>query len=628
MEFEQYLERDILTFLDSKIDKKENTSIDREEEYGLYLTKDYLKELNYALDNDELTRAKKLFDELKTNYSRLPKSSVERKKIYSLLEKMYDKIQNYVRIKEGKIEVIKQGDLEVFKDTTEKFSSITDRMEKDSSIATGITLEDIKTNPKISEPLKRTELPIGLDTDGKSKDNPFHDKKKHIDKNSIAVEANISGSTIKDQLEKPKTKENEYIEKEAAKLDTKIDYENPRQQSSPSHMHRNHKSHDENHDTTNTNPVDWKNEIIDRTAIHLERLRMHVTDKLLEELRRKLDENNDKQNQKIESLRKEIVKQVIEELDKTFKKEKSEASDKIEHLRTEILDKVYHQAQHIISSKDIQDNVNNIVVENYDVNDNKQGDRLHKDIIRIPALNSSEKSLKHSININRNTVVKISRDESLDKFENEVRTHEIMASKYSGYELRIIYEQAIYYMFDNKYSEAAKLFRKIITVQPNNKAAHIRLQECIEKQPELFKDREIMPDFEFKTIIKPLNTDINRTESLDTSVSTDINGENVSIIDDTDAEKDIAADIDNFKDEMTERVDTFSDDIKKLQKYDIRHKYNDEELQRMYEEAVYTMFQSNYEEAARIFSEILKIRPENKAARIRLQECKEATNNA
>jgi hypothetical protein len=88
MEFEQYLERDILTFLDSKIYKKENTSIDREEEYGLYLTRDYLKELNYALDNDELTRAKKLFDELKVNYSRLPKSSVERKKIYSLLEKM------------------------------------------------------------------------------------------------------------------------------------------------------------------------------------------------------------------------------------------------------------------------------------------------------------------------------------------------------------------------------------------------------------------------------------------------------------------------------------------------------------------------------------------------------------
>ena len=65
MDFEQYLERDILTFLDSKIYKKESTSIDREEEYGLYLTKDYLKELNYALDNDELTRAKKLFDELK-----------------------------------------------------------------------------------------------------------------------------------------------------------------------------------------------------------------------------------------------------------------------------------------------------------------------------------------------------------------------------------------------------------------------------------------------------------------------------------------------------------------------------------------------------------------------------------
>ena len=61
MEFEQYLERDIITFLDSKTEKKDSTNIDREEEYGIYLMRDYLKELNYALDNDELTKAKKLF---------------------------------------------------------------------------------------------------------------------------------------------------------------------------------------------------------------------------------------------------------------------------------------------------------------------------------------------------------------------------------------------------------------------------------------------------------------------------------------------------------------------------------------------------------------------------------------
>jgi len=552
MEFEQYLERDILTFLDSKIYKKENTSIDREEEYGLYLTKDYLKELNYALDNDELTRAKKLFDELKANYSRLPKSSVERKKIYSLLEKMYEKIQNYVRIKEGKIEVIKQGDMEIFKDTTEKFSSLADRMEKESSTSTLHTI-------KKSEQAKRTELPIGSDTNNGleyskehlSEDEILLGKKKSHDRNSIAVESNILGSTIKDKLEKPKIKETKHATKQSG-------------------------------------PLEWKNEIIDKTTIHLEKLKMHVTDKLLEELRRKLDENSDEQNKKIESIRKEIVKQVIEELNMRLKKEKSEVSNKMEHLRGEILNKVYHQAQHIISSKDNQDNADNIVVENF----------------HIENPDSEESS------INRSNAIRFVRDESLDKFENEVETKQLSINKYSGEELRVVYEQAIYYMFDNKYNEAAKLFRKIITVQPNNKAAHIRLQECIEKQPELSRDREVMPDSEFKTIIKPSKTELNEENEKSS------------------AEMDIAEDIDNFKDEMTQRVDTFAEDIQKLQKYNIRHKYNDEELQSMYEEAVYTMFQSNYDEAAKIFQQILRIRPENKAARIRLQECKEATNNA
>jgi len=577
MEFEQYLERDILTFLDSKIEKKENTSIDREEEYGLYLTRDYLKELNYALDNDELTRAKKLFDELKANYSRLPKSSVERKKIYSLLEKMYEKIQNYVRIKEGKIEVIKQGDMEVFKDNTEKFTSLIDRMEQASNEP---MLDDIKK----PEPSKRTELPIGSNTGNKlgySKEHPSEDemlldKKKSRDKNNFAVESNISGSTIKDKLEKPNVKEKEYTEKTSGKIE---DIERENEDTPKKHIQHIHKHHgvegeiqEAEHATLQSGPLEWKDEIINKTTMHLEKLKMHVTDKLLEELRKKLDENSDAQNKKIESLRKEIVKQVIEELDKRLKKEKSEVSNKIEHLRGEILNKVYHQAQHIISSKDNQDNIN---VEDYTAESSAQ-------------------------------------DKYPDKFESEVQTKHLAFNKYSGEELRVVYEQAIYYMFDNKYNEAAKLFRKIITAQPNNKAAHIRLQECMEKQPELFKDKEIMPESEFQTIIESQKNEADKEkENFSNSTKTEI-----------------TEDINEFKDTMTQNVDNFAKDIQKLQRYNIKHKYNDEELQKMYEEAIYTMFQNNYDEAAKIFQQILRIRPENKAARIRLQECKEAISNA
>jgi tetratricopeptide (TPR) repeat protein len=99
MEFDQFLEKDILSFLDGKIEHKHKGAVDREEEYGLYLTKDYMKELTSSLDNDELTKAKKLFDELKQTYNNLPKNSLERKKIYTLLEQMYAKIEAYVQMR-------------------------------------------------------------------------------------------------------------------------------------------------------------------------------------------------------------------------------------------------------------------------------------------------------------------------------------------------------------------------------------------------------------------------------------------------------------------------------------------------------------------------------------------------
>jgi len=53
--------------------EEDHNVVDREEEYGLYMNRDYLKELDSALDNDELTKAKKLFDELKNYYNSLPK---------------------------------------------------------------------------------------------------------------------------------------------------------------------------------------------------------------------------------------------------------------------------------------------------------------------------------------------------------------------------------------------------------------------------------------------------------------------------------------------------------------------------------------------------------------------------
>jgi tetratricopeptide (TPR) repeat protein len=600
MEFEQYLERDILTFLDSKIYKKENTSVDREEEYGLYLTKDYLKELNYALDNDELTRAKKLFDELKVNYSRLPKSSVERKKIYSLLEKMYEKIQNYVRIKEGKIEIIKQGDIEVFKDTTEKFSSIADRMEKAAILPQLLPLDIMKP-----EPTKRTELPIRSSTNRElespkkspSQDDTLLFEKKSNLKNDFSTESNRLEKTTTDQSEKSKINESELTRKGLEKDFDEDSSKKNKPKVSKSYV----EEHVFNQAVEQARNRELKNEIIDKTAAHLEKLKIHVTDRLLEELRKKLDENSDEQSKKIESLRKDIVEQVIEELDKRLKKEKSDVSKKIDSLRKEILDEVYHQAQQLIS---LRDNQNAIIEEQY---------TLRRSINNHNALSNSQSKESTTEFIDRNGAVKLEKDESLDEFKDEVKTNQTSIETYSGEELRVVYEQAIYYMFDNKYDEAAKLFKKIITVQPNNKSAYIRLQECFEKQPELHKDEETISDSEFKTIIKPSNTTKKTyAELYDSNKLTETNAE-IMQYDDNLADK--------YKNTIDEHVDTHTKRAHKLQKNNIRGKYNDEELQKMYEEAVYTMFQNKHNEAAEMFQQILRIRPDDKAAHIRLYEC-------
>ncbi|MGV8150185.1 MAG: hypothetical protein ACP5NV_00480 [Candidatus Woesearchaeota archaeon] len=99
MELGDFLERDIIHFLEQKREKKQTMLIDREEDYGIYLTKDYLKEVSRLLDKDELTGAQRLFEELREKYFELPKDTLESKNVYAILEQMYAKIDAYVKLR-------------------------------------------------------------------------------------------------------------------------------------------------------------------------------------------------------------------------------------------------------------------------------------------------------------------------------------------------------------------------------------------------------------------------------------------------------------------------------------------------------------------------------------------------
>lgn len=98
MDIEHFLESDIIAFLDTRVEQKGQIGLDREEEFGFYLTRDYMKEVTSALDNDEMTRASKIFNELREHYVTLPQESLEKKKIYALLEQMYGEIKKYADI--------------------------------------------------------------------------------------------------------------------------------------------------------------------------------------------------------------------------------------------------------------------------------------------------------------------------------------------------------------------------------------------------------------------------------------------------------------------------------------------------------------------------------------------------
>jgi len=507
MELEQYLEKDIIAFLESKAVRKEGAVIDREEEYGLYITKDYLKELNYALDNDELTKAKKLFDELKSAYSRLPKSSSERKKIYSLLEKMYDKIQNYVNIKEGRIEVIKQGDSEIQRNRTERFSELSGKGKDNLDISTEVIHE--------LAPARMYELPIM--TDEAREDSKKHPRKGDGKKrDDVSVESNILGKSTKETTSKApdgmigplNADKRRFIPEDYA-------YEGL---------------------------DDLEEEIIDRT-ITLERLKMQVTEHLLSELRKKLEEDNDEHNKKIEEMRKDIIGQMIEELDKRFDMQSGRNDDRMEHVKEDILKKVFEEAPHMISSNDYGDKM----VSGYGISAGVSADENSR--------KNREKSTKKSMS--RKDIFIIPIKEDADK------------------EYMIPLSQ-----------------KSIPEDKEEDEKSSISIHEGQSGMPESSR----IPDV--KDSVEGYGSE---TESADSFGSRDYDNDKYIYHADTDSAPRRAEDI-------TEN--------------------NDEKVQEMYEEAIYTMFQNNYDDAAKILRNILELKPKNKAAKYRLRECAEAAGNA
>jgi len=106
MDFDKFVERDIMEFLDKQaMLVAEKADGIREEEFDLYeITKDYAKEISETLKNEDLKKAKQIFEDVKTRYQKAPDSSLSKKRLYTIMEEIYERIKDY----EGKRAFLKQ----------------------------------------------------------------------------------------------------------------------------------------------------------------------------------------------------------------------------------------------------------------------------------------------------------------------------------------------------------------------------------------------------------------------------------------------------------------------------------------------------------------------------------------
>ncbi len=104
MDFDKFLEKDIIEFLDEQSQKvAEKAAGLREEEFDMYeITQDYTKDLHDALKEGDLRKAQKVFEDVKGRYTRAPNGSLSKKRLYTIMEEIYEKIKDYEEKEEGK----------------------------------------------------------------------------------------------------------------------------------------------------------------------------------------------------------------------------------------------------------------------------------------------------------------------------------------------------------------------------------------------------------------------------------------------------------------------------------------------------------------------------------------------
>jgi len=104
MDFGKFIEKDIIEFLDEQAGKvAEKSAAMREEEFSMFeITKDFSKEIDESLKKGDLKKAQAVFNEVKGRYEKAPDGSLNKKRLYIILEELYERIKDYESQEEGK----------------------------------------------------------------------------------------------------------------------------------------------------------------------------------------------------------------------------------------------------------------------------------------------------------------------------------------------------------------------------------------------------------------------------------------------------------------------------------------------------------------------------------------------
>lgn len=110
---DEYIENDIIGFLESKVKGIAKKGIVRDEEINLYSTKqrDYEKEIEQALKDENIAKAKSIFEELKNEYLQSNNTS-NKKKLLKIMELVHKKIKHYIDNKEKENKSFDDGDIQ------------------------------------------------------------------------------------------------------------------------------------------------------------------------------------------------------------------------------------------------------------------------------------------------------------------------------------------------------------------------------------------------------------------------------------------------------------------------------------------------------------------------------------